>query len=88
MQPETAIKDLFCPVLYHQAGQGQWVPSQDVDRLRAAATEYKKRVEIRTYQDAPHAFCNEQHVESYRADTTAEAWETTAAFLKTCFQGT
>jgi len=34
---ETAIKDLFCPVLYHQAGQDQWVPSQDVDRLRAAA---------------------------------------------------
>jgi carboxymethylenebutenolidase len=88
MQPETAIKDLFCPVLYHQAGQDQWVPSQDVDRLRAAATEYKKRVEIRTYQDAPHAFCNEQRVESYRADATAEAWEETAAFLKTCFHGT
>jgi carboxymethylenebutenolidase len=88
MQPETAIKDLFCPVLYHQAGQDQWVPNQDVDRLRAAATEYKKRVEIRTYQDAPHAFCNEQRVESYRADATAEAWETMAAFLKTCFHGT
>ena len=27
MQPETAINDLFCPVLYHQAGQDQWVPS-------------------------------------------------------------
>jgi hypothetical protein len=27
-------------------------------------------------------------VESYRADATAEAWEATAAFLKTCFQGT
>ena len=87
IQPETTIKDLFCPVLYHQAAQDQWVPSQDVDRLRAAATEYKKPVEIRTYQDAPHAFCNEQRVESYRADATAEAWETTAAFLKTCFQG-
>jgi carboxymethylenebutenolidase len=64
------------------------VPAQDVDRLRAAATEYKKRVEIRTYPDAPHAFCNEQRVESYRADAAAEAWEATAAFLKTCFQGT
>lgn len=88
MQPETAIHDLFCPVLYHQAGQDQWVPSQDVDRLRAAAIEYKKRVDIRTYPDAPHAFCNEQRTDSYRADTTAEAWEATAAFLKTSFQGT
>jgi carboxymethylenebutenolidase len=88
MKPETALKDLFCPVLYHQAGQDRLVPAQDVDRLRTAATEHKKRVEIRTYPDAPHAFCNEQRVESYRADATAEAWEATAAFLKTCFQGT
>ena len=85
--PETAINDLFCPVLYHQAGQDQWVPSQDVDRLRAAATEYKKHVEVLTYQDAPHAFCNEQRVDSYRADAMSKAWEATATFLKTCFQG-
>ena len=26
MQPETAIKDLFCPVLYHQAGQDRGCP--------------------------------------------------------------
>jgi carboxymethylenebutenolidase len=88
MQPDTVIKDLYCPLLYHQAVQDQWVPDQDVDRLRAAAAEYKKRVEIRTYPNAPHAFCNEQRVENYRADAIAEAWESTAAFLKTCFQGT
>ena len=87
MQPETAIKDLYSPLLYHQAGQDQWVPGQDVDRLRAAAAEYHKRVEIKTYPAIPHAFCNEQRVETYRADATAEAWESTAAFLKTCFQG-
>jgi carboxymethylenebutenolidase len=59
-----------------------------VDRLRIAAAEYHKRVEIRTYPNAPHAFCNEQRMESYRADATAEAWESTASFLKTCFLGT
>jgi len=88
MQPDTAIADLFCPVLYHQAGQDQWVPDQDVERLRAAAAEYKKRVEIKTYPNVPHAFCNEQRTESNRADRAAEAWESTAVFLKTCFQGT
>ena len=86
-QPETEISSLYPPLLYHQAGLDEWAPAQHVDRLRAAATEYKKRVEIRTYPNAPHAFCNEQRVESYRADATAEAWEATAAFLKTCFQG-
>src|SRR5215467_9099302 len=67
MQPDTVIKDLYCPLLYHQAGQDQCVPDQDVDRLRAAAAEYKKRVEIRTYPDVPHAFCNEQRMVNYRA---------------------
>jgi len=86
MQSAAAINDLFCPILYHHAGQDEWVPRQDVDRLRAAAAEHHKRVEIKTYPNAPHAFCNEQRVESYRADATAEAWESTAAFLKTCFQ--
>ena len=88
MQPETMIKDLFSPVLYHQAGQDQWVPNQDVDRLRVATAEYNKRIEIKTYPNAPHAFCNEQRAGSFRPDATAEAWESTAAFLKVCFQGT
>jgi carboxymethylenebutenolidase len=87
MQPETMIKDLFCPVLYHQAGQDLSVPHEDVERLRAAAAQYNKSVTIRTYHEAPHAFCNEQRVENYRAAATTEAWEATAAFLKTCFQG-
>jgi carboxymethylenebutenolidase len=86
-QPHTMIKDLFCPLLYHQAGHDQWVHSEDVDHLRTAAAEYKKPVEILTYQDAPHAFCNEQRRENYRADATAQAWDATAVFLKTCFQG-
>jgi carboxymethylenebutenolidase len=86
-QHDTAIKDLFCPVLYHQAGQDQWVVGQDVDWLRAEAAKHNKHVEIRTYPNAPHAFCNEQRAESYRPDSMAEAWESTVAFLKTCFQG-
>ncbi len=55
-----AITDLFCPVLYHQADQDQWVPSQDVERLRTAATEHESASRSRPIPDAPHAFCNEQ----------------------------
>jgi carboxymethylenebutenolidase len=56
--------------------------------LRGAAAEYGKRAEIHTYQDASQAFCNDMKPEVYRADDAALAWERTAAFLKTCFQGT
>jgi carboxymethylenebutenolidase len=85
--PETSLKDLYCPVLYHQAGRDRWVPPQDIERLRALATEYQKSVEIRTYPEAPHAFSNEMRPDSYRADAAADAWIATASFLKTCFHG-
>jgi carboxymethylenebutenolidase len=88
IQPETTLKDLYCPVLYHQAGQDILVPAQEVERLRVMANEYQKRVEIRTYAEAPHAFSNEVRPDSYRAEVAADAWNATALFLKTCFQGT
>lgn len=88
VQPETALKDLHCPVLYHHAGKDHWVPAQDVEQLRQSADDYHKHVEIRSYPEAPHAFANEVRPDSYRPDMAAEAWNATALFLKTCFQGT
>lgn len=88
IQPETALSDLYCPVLYHQAGQDARVSDQDVARLQAAANEHHKRVEIRTYPGAPHAFSNEMRPDAYRADAAADAWKTTASFLRSCFQET
>lgn len=88
VKPREMIKDLFSPVLYHQAGKDHWATNEDADQLRAAAAEYGKQAEIVTYPDAPHAFCNEMKPDAYRADAMALAWERTAAFLKTCFQGT
>jgi len=88
VQPRELVKDLFSPVLYHQAGKDSWATNEDAEQLCAAAAEYGKRAEIHTYPDAPHAFCNEMKPDAYRADSTALAWERTAAFLKSCFQGT
>ncbi len=88
VQPEIITKDFLCPVLYHQAGRDSWAPGPNVDRLRAAATEHRKRVEIRLYPDAPHAFSNDARPDSFRAEAAGEAWTATVSFLKSCFQGT
>lgn len=88
IHPRELMKDLHSPVLYHQAGLDTWATNEDVDQLRAAAGEYGKKAEIHTYPDAPHGFCNEMKPAAYRAETALLAWERTAAFLKTCFQGT
>jgi dienelactone hydrolase len=54
--------------------------------LSEAAKEYGKRVEIKVYENAPHAFCNEMRKEIYRPEAAREAWETTVAFLSDCFK--
>ena len=88
IQPESGLKDLHCPFLYHRAGSDRWIPSQEIDRMGELASEYQKRVDIRTYADAPHGFSNESRPTDYRAEAAGEAWVATAAFLRACFQGT
>jgi len=85
---DSVLKELYCPLLYHRGDKDAWVSQQDVDRLTASAKEFGKRLEVRIYPGAGHAFSNETRPDGYRADATAEAWTTTASFLKTCFQGT
>lgn len=88
LQPLELLKDLSSPVLYHQAGHSTWTTQEETDALRATATDLGKRAEIHLYPDASLAFCNDMKPSVYRADDTSLAWERTAAFLKTCFQGT
>ncbi len=87
IQPESALKDALCPILYHHAEKDPWMSGEDVEHLRALAAEFKKQVEIRTYTGAPHAFSNESRPDTYREDAATEAWGATATFLKTHLQG-
>ncbi len=87
VQPRELLKDLFAPVLYHQAGLDA-AGAEDAAQLRAALTKYGKKAEFHTYPDAPYAFTNEMKHEAYRPEATTLAWERTAAFLKTSFEGT
>ncbi|MBS0167953.1 MAG: dienelactone hydrolase family protein [Nitrospira sp.] len=86
--PNEMMKDLFSPVLYHQAGNDTWATQDDVEQLRSTSAAYAKRVEIHCYPNASHAFCNETKPSAYDADSASLAWERTAGFLKSCFQGT
>jgi len=86
IQPE-ALHGIVCPVLYHHAEHDPWVSTDEVHHLRTLAVASKKRVEIRTYANAPHAFCNESRPETYLEETAAEAWAATVTFLKSALQG-
>ncbi|HBH80949.1 MAG TPA: hypothetical protein DDY39_14080 [Nitrospira sp.] len=86
--PHEMMKNLFSPVLYHQAGKDTWATQDEVEQLRSASAEYAKRVDIQCYRNASHAFCNEMKPSAYDAESASLAWERTASFLKSCFQGT
>lgn len=81
------LKDLYCPLLYHQAGTDEWVSPEEIGRLRQAGKDYQKHIEIKTYASARHAFCNETRKDVYHPDSAHAAWDATAGFLETCFKG-
>ena len=80
------LKDLYCPVLYHQAGKDTWAGSEDVEALNSAVS-LGKRVEIRTYPNASHAFMNETRPAGYDQPVAIEAWDQSMSFFKNCFLG-
>jgi carboxymethylenebutenolidase len=87
IQPDSALKDALCPILYHHAEHDPWMSGQDIQRLQELAVEYKKTIEIRSYAGAPHAFSNETRPDSYREAAATEAWAATAMFLKQHLHG-
>ena len=80
------LKDLYCPVLYHQAGKDTWAGFEDVEALNSAVS-LGKRVEIRTYPNASHAFMNETRPAGYDQPVAIEAWDQSMSFFKNCFLG-
>lgn len=85
-EPASILKDLACPLLYHQAGADSLVPAEAAEILQQAAKDSGKPVEIRRYEQAPHGFMNETRADTYRPEAAAAAWETTIQFLNDCFK--
>lgn len=82
-----SLRELHCPLLYHHAGADELVSPEDVERLREAAKQYDKRIEIRTYEGARHAFANEARKDAHHPEAARAAWTTTAEFLAGCLKG-
>lgn len=62
-------------------GKDRGIPVADVEKFRDALQRAGKKVEIKIYPDAGHAFENPNNKEGYRADDAADAWKRTVDFL-------
>ena len=76
-----ALKKINAPILGSFGGQDQGIPPEDVHKFEATMKQLGKKIEIKIYDDAGHAFENPNNKEGYRAEDAADAWKRTVNFL-------
>jgi len=78
--PET-LKKINAPILGIFGGQDQGITPNDVHKFERAMKKLGKKVEIKIYDDAGHAFENPNNKGGYRPDDAADAWKRIVAFF-------
>jgi carboxymethylenebutenolidase len=75
------LKKINAPILGLFGGQDQGITPDDVKKFQQAMESAGKKVEIKIYADAGHAFENPNDKKKYRPEDTADAWKRTVDFL-------
>ena len=84
MQPKYPIDlaaDLKAPVLGLYGAADTAIPTESVERMRAAFKAANKTCEIVIYSDTPHGF-NADYRPSYRPEAAKDGWAKMLAWFK------
>lgn len=76
-----ALKKINAPILGLFGGQDRGITPADVNQFKGTMEQLGKKVEIKIYDDAGHAFENPYNKDGYRAADAADAWKRTVDFL-------
>lgn len=76
-----ALKKINAPILGLFGAQDRGIPPEDVKTFGEALDKMGKKVEIKIYPDAGHAFQNPNNKEGYRPNDAADAWNKITAFF-------
>jgi carboxymethylenebutenolidase len=76
-----AIKKINAPILGLFGGQDHGITPDDVHKFEAAMKQQGKKIDVKIYDDAGHAFENSNNKDGYRAADAADAWKRTVDFL-------
>jgi carboxymethylenebutenolidase len=77
------IEKIHVPILGLFGGRDQGITPDDVKKFQQAMEKQGKKIDVKIYPDAGHAFENPNNKQGYRADDAADAWQRTVAFLAT-----
>ena len=75
------MKPVNAAILGSFGGQDRGIPPEDVNKFAQQMKALGKKVEVKIYTEAGHAFQNPNNKEGYRAQDTQDAWQRTVAFL-------
>ncbi|MFZ0734630.1 MAG: dienelactone hydrolase family protein [Candidatus Sulfotelmatobacter sp.] len=78
--PETLGK-IKAPILGIFGAQDRGITPDDVHKFEQSMKQLSKKIEIKIYDDAGHAFENPNNKQGYRAGDAADAWRRTVEFL-------
>ena len=76
-----ALKKINAPILGLFGAQDRGIPPADVRKFGEALDQMGKKIEIKIYDDAGHAFENPNNKDGYREADTADAWHRTVDFF-------
>jgi carboxymethylenebutenolidase len=76
-----ALKKINAPILGLFGGQDRGITPDDVHKFEAAMKQLGKKVEVKIYDDAGHAFENPNNKDGYRPADAADASKRTVEFL-------
>jgi len=77
----AALKKINAPILGLFGAQDHGIPPADVKKFGATLDQLGKKIDIKIYDDAGHAFENPNNKDGYRAAEAADAWKRTVDFL-------
>ena len=76
-----ALKKINAPILGLFGWQDHGITPDDVNKFKATLDQLGKKVDVKIYDDAGHAFENPNNKDGYRAADAADAWKRTVDFL-------
>lgn len=80
--PIVEVARIECPLLGIYGDEDQGIPPSEVERLREALqVAGKTDFDLHVYEDAPHAFFNDNRP-SYREWQSRDAWQKTIGFFR------
>jgi carboxymethylenebutenolidase len=77
----TDLGQIYAPVLGNFGGEDHGITRADVQSFEKTMHNAGKRIDVKIYEGAGHAFENPNNTKGYRPDDAQDAWKRTIDFL-------